>query len=313
MPDRTDPTVWLLWLYQFAFALLPGIVLVLGAVGVFLVYEFAAGFLRRLRRAPVEPGLRGLPRIAGSQIAAAVMFWAVRTAVTLAVAFMGLIVILLIEGLQAPVQEAASRLDQSPVAEGASPPQLSTDFLILVSVFGFAVSVISVVLLYSTLRGLARDWRLRASAVEPRPPEPLLVRLFGDVRPAGLVVTFFLFYPVLGIVMQMVWAAVILAPLPASLTSAAMPGAFTAATWMLALLWLGFCAALASPFVGLFRHWFLMTLGHYRKNLAFQAFIKAWVAVGVGVFGLATSAAVQIRIGAELYPSDFSWARHLFE
>jgi hypothetical protein len=313
MPDRTDPTVWLLWLYQFAFALLPGIALVLGAVGVFLLYERPAGFLRRLRHAPVEPGFEGLPGIAVSQIATAVLFWIIRTAVIVAIFFLGLVVILLIEGLRAPVQRAAARLDYPPVADGSSLPQFSTDFVILVSVFGFGVSVVSVGLLYATLRGLACDWRRRASTVQPSPPEPLLVRLFGSVRPAGLIVTFFLLYPTLGIVMQIIWAALILVPLPASVTNPSMPGAFTAATWMLALLWLGFCAALVSPFIGLFRHWFLMTLGQYRNNRAFQALIKIWAVLGVGAAGLALAAACQLWIGVELYPSEFSWAGHMFE
>ncbi|WP_343082515.1 hypothetical protein [Ostreiculturibacter nitratireducens] len=301
-----DTAVWLLWLYQFAFALLPGIALLAATIGVFLVYEFAEGVLARRQRQPFDPGLRGVPDIALSHILAALFLWGVRTALSIAVAFVGLVVILLIDRMRDPVQETARRLEDRPLFTGTFEPQLSTDFVILLSLFGTGVSLISVVSLYVSLRRLARDWRARSATAGADRPEPLIVRLFGEVRFAGLAVMFVLLYPVLGIVMQMVWAVVLLVPLPVTMTQISVPGGFTMIVWVLATMWLMMIAVLSSPIVGILKRWILMTLAHYRANLVFQILLKVLFAFWVGVLGLAIAMLVQLETGEWLYPSHFS-------
>lgn len=307
MLPQIDTNAWLLWFYQFAFAILPGVAFLAVTIGVYLIYEFVDRALEQRQKKPIDPGVRGLPDIALGQILAVFFALLVRTALSAGVAFVGIVVIFLINWMRDPVQTAASQLEEGQSIIASSEPHFSTDFVVLVSLFGIGVSLVSIVLLYSTFRRLAQEWRTAASSAKALGSEPLFVRLFGDVRFSGLAVMFVLFYPILGIVMQFVWLIVLVVPLPASVTQIATSGSFAAITWVLLVLWLIMIVTLASPFIGLLRRWVLMTLAHYRANRVFNGIVKAYVAVLVGFLGLSVSMLIQIEIGTRFYPAYYSW------
>lgn len=303
----TNTSVWLLWFYQFAFVLFPGIAFLAVTIGVYLIYEFADRILSRRVELPVRPGLSGLPDIAFGHILAAVLLWAMRTALGIGVAFIGIVVIFLLNWLREPVQNTARQLEGVPAHTRLSETQWSTDFILLISLFGIGVSLVSTAVLYASFRRMAQNWLAMASSVPGHHSEPLFVRLFGELKFSGLVVMFVIFYPVLGIVMQIIWATVLFVPLPGSVTEISFAGSFPLVIWFLAIMWLLMIAALASPVVGLLRRWFQMALAHYRSNWLFRAYVNALFAFSVGLFGLGISMTVQPAVGKWIYPTHYSW------
>jgi len=303
MFDPTSSDAWLLWSVQTIFMLGFGFAYILVVLGIFLIWQRVDRTMKQSQQRAVAPGLRGLSEIFMSQLLASLLGWFLKTALTTIIPLLGIVLFALIKlGQTEAVRGAASRLSME--TAGSVPPD-GGDFLILYSLFVIGTTIIAGGALYIRLRHVARDWRKRAAEFDTPPVEPQIVRYFAEVRLSGLILMFFMLYPIAVMVSLITGTIVSFAPLPQWLTQVSIEGADTVVIWLMLLLWIGMMASFAAPFAALFRRRISMTINQYRSNRPFQFTVKFILAMNVGVVGFLAVFVLQNEIGAAVFPCHF--------
>jgi hypothetical protein len=289
-----------LWLLQFLFGAIPWLVLAIGIAVMAILFHRFDKTAKNLQKEPFDKGIKGLPRIFINQSVMEVMIYVLKRLTGLAI-FLGSITTYIVAYIiRNKVEMETAKLPDGYLALGEEP---SLDFIILCSFMGIAITIYIAISGYYALRRKGQS--LLQKSIKTQSAPTLIARLYGRTTLAGIIIFMVGCFPLLAIIMNIIWGVAIFIPLPSSLLTIELPGTEWLLIVMFSVLWVGIMFAMYSPTLILLWRQLMMSLLQYRENSIVHATSVTLMAITLGLFGGLITMGFLYSLGGALYPDMF--------
>lgn len=288
-----------LWAMQFLFAVTPWLVLAMGIAAVAIVFHKFDAIAEKRQKEPIDSGIKGLPRIALNQAVFNVMIFVLRNLTGIAIFLGASTTYMIAYMIRNRVELETEKLPDEFLASGVD---WSTGFMVICGLIGITITITIAIETYYALR---RRGKLLLQASDKPESAPLIARLYGLKTRAGIIIIVVACYPLLMLIMNLIWGFALLMPLPAGLLTIELPAGNILLLVMFGVLWVGVVYTMASPTITILLRQFLISLRQYEENRFVHVASKSIVALMLGLFGGLLTIAILYYIGEALFPTMF--------
>jgi hypothetical protein len=291
-----------LWLMQLLWGVGPWLVFALLLVLAFIAYSYLKKAATFIRTQAIEQGWSGIPAIIVSDFALQLIVWMMTAVLFAAIVGTGFVFARIHIGLTRRYGE--DELRRLTEEAGAAMPEMSIDFIFLLSALALVMTATLAVVTYRALRTkagkLAAERRLEGTRT------PIIVALYGKRGLAGILIILAGCYAVFSVLMQLLLALAIALPLPEALITIEVPGALHVAIVVVLLMWLGVVFMLTGPVGALFSQRLMFLLRAIRENRVALGSVKIFLSLFLFFYGYFLNKWLQMIIGVSQFPEWFT-------
>lgn len=292
-------SVLYLWALQFLFAVTPWLVLAMGIAAVAIVFHKFDAIAEKLQKERIDPGIKGLPRIALNQAVLNVIIFVLRNLTGIAIFLGASTTYMIVYMIRNRVELETEKLPDEFMKSGVD---WSFGFMVICGLIGTTITITIAIEIYHALR---RRGKLLLQASDKPESAPLIARLYGLKTRAGIIIIVVACYPLLMLIMNLIWGFAIFMPLPASLLTIELPAANILLLVIFGVLWVGVIYTMASPTITILLRHLLMSFRQYEENRFVHAASKSIAALILGLFGGLLTIVLLYYIGEAIFPMMF--------